>query len=120
MATAAGTLCSETTATAPSPSSRPGRSSLTQTLTIAEPLGLQILGKTADRVDLQLTAHAGISWNLSNSLHLHNLGETCPDTSGHWQFMLSGTNTSRTIFPDLRQPLVASQSFASIFQKWPD
>jgi hypothetical protein len=92
-----------------------------QILTITEPPGLKILGKTADRLDLQVTAHAGMSWGISNCTHLHGLGgsssisftnpvywisncthlhglgETCPDTNGHWQLVLSGTNTSRTI-----------------------
>jgi enediyne biosynthesis protein E4 len=92
-----------------------------QILTVTEPPGLRILGKTPDRVDLQVTAHAGMSWDIqacthlhgsggppsisftnpvywiSNSMHLHGLGETCPDTNGHWQLVLSGTNTSRTV-----------------------
>jgi hypothetical protein len=71
-----------------------------QILTITEPPGLQILGKTPERLDLRVTAHPGMSWGISNCTHLHGLGEpcpSCPDTNGHWQPVLSGTNASRTV-----------------------
>jgi enediyne biosynthesis protein E4 len=68
-----------------------------QILTVTEPPGLQILGKPSDHLDLRVTAHAGMSWDLHASTHLHGLGETCPDTNGHWQLVLSGTNASRTV-----------------------
>jgi hypothetical protein len=68
-----------------------------QILTITEPPGLGVVGKTGEECELQLTAWPGLGWDIHTCTHLHGPGETCGDTNGQWQLLLSGTNNSRTM-----------------------